>query len=76
MSDFKWRHFRGELILGCVRWYCKYIISYRELEEMRGGSKSHDYLPLGSTLYAGNGRICIEPLIRNAALIKYETLLF
>jgi len=34
MSDFKWRHFRGELILGCVRWYCKYGISYRDLEEM------------------------------------------
>lgn len=34
MSDFKWRHFLGELILGCVRWYYKYGISYRELEEM------------------------------------------
>ena len=34
MNDFKWRHFRGEMILGCVRWYCKYGISYRELEEM------------------------------------------
>jgi transposase-like protein len=39
MSDcdnpFKWRQFQGEIILGCVRWYCKYGISYRELEEMR-----------------------------------------
>lgn len=34
MSDFKWRHFRGEVILWAVRWYCKYGISYRELEEM------------------------------------------
>ncbi len=34
MSDFKWRHFRGEMILGCVRWYCKYGISYRDLKEM------------------------------------------
>jgi len=34
MSDFKWRHFKGEMILGCVRWYCKYGISYRDLEEM------------------------------------------
>ena len=32
--DFKWRHFRGEMILGCVRWYCKYGISYRDLAEM------------------------------------------
>jgi transposase, IS6 family len=35
-SEFKWRHFAGELILLCVRWYCKYGISYRDLEEMMG----------------------------------------
>ena len=34
MSDFKWRHFQGALILWAVRWYCKYGISYRNLEEM------------------------------------------
>ena len=34
MSEFKWRHFSGEIILQCVRWYCKYGISYRKLEEM------------------------------------------
>ena len=34
MTDFKWRHYQGDVILGCVRWYCKYGISYRELEEM------------------------------------------
>ena len=33
-SAFKWRHFHGEIILQCVRWYCKYGISYRDLEEM------------------------------------------
>ena len=33
MSDFKWRHYQGGVILGYVRWYCKYGISYRELEE-------------------------------------------
>jgi transposase-like protein len=33
-GDFKWRHFEGEIILWAVRWYCKYGISYRELEEM------------------------------------------
>lgn len=31
---FKWRHFHGEEIMQCVRWYCKYVISYRDLEEM------------------------------------------
>ena len=34
MSDFKWRHYQGGIILSCVRWHCKYGISYRELEEM------------------------------------------
>jgi len=36
MSAFKWRQFAGEVILREVRWYCKYGISYRELEEMLG----------------------------------------
>jgi IS6 family transposase len=26
--DFKWRHFHGEVIMQCVRWYCKYGISF------------------------------------------------
>jgi transposase, IS6 family len=34
MRDFKWRHFAGDIILHCVRWYCKYGISYRDLEKM------------------------------------------
>lgn len=34
MSDSKWRHYQSSVILGCVRWLCKYGISYRELEEM------------------------------------------
>ena len=29
MSDFKGRHFRGEIVLWAVRWYCRYPISYR-----------------------------------------------
>jgi transposase-like protein len=33
-SLFKWRHFLPEIILLNVRWYCRYSLSYRELEEM------------------------------------------
>ena len=33
-NPFKWRHFNHEIILTCVRWYCKYALSYRDLEEM------------------------------------------
>jgi transposase-like protein len=34
LSLFKRRHFPVEIILLCVRWYCKYGISYRDLAEM------------------------------------------
>ncbi len=33
-SPFKWRHFEAEIILLCVRWYVRYSLSYRDLEEM------------------------------------------
>jgi transposase, IS6 family len=31
---FKWRHYQAEIILLCVRWYLRYSLSYRDLEEM------------------------------------------
>jgi transposase-like protein len=34
MSDFKWRHFEGEIILWAVRWYCRYGISYQALDKV------------------------------------------
>jgi hypothetical protein len=34
VSLFKRRRFPVEIILLCVRWYCKYGISYRDLAEM------------------------------------------
>jgi transposase, IS6 family len=43
-SPFKWRHFEPSIILLCVRWYCRYQLSYRGLEEMlkeRGLSAGH-----------------------------------
>ena len=45
MTDlFKWRHYEGEIILTCVRWYLRYALSYRDLAEMmteRGLSVDH-----------------------------------
>ena len=44
---FKWRHFEPEIILLCVRWYCRYQLSYRDLTEMmreRGLSVDHSTL--------------------------------
>ena len=31
---FKWRHYESEIILLCVRWYLRYALSYRDLEEI------------------------------------------
>ncbi len=33
-SPFKWRHYAPDIILLCVRWYCRYQLSYRDVEEM------------------------------------------
>ena len=44
MNDFKARHFGGEIVLRAVRWYCRYPVSYRDLEAMmteRGVAVDH-----------------------------------
>jgi len=33
-NTFKWRHYQSAVILLAVRWYLKYLLSYRDLEEM------------------------------------------
>lgn len=43
-SPFRWRHYEPTVILLCVRWYCRYSLSYRDPEEMmreRGLSVDH-----------------------------------
>jgi transposase, IS6 family len=43
-TPFKWRHFEAEIMLCCVRWYLRYALSYRDLEELmaeRGLSVDH-----------------------------------
>ena len=34
INPFKGRHFDSSVILTCIRWYCKYALSYRDIEEM------------------------------------------
>lgn len=63
MNDFKWKHYRGEIILGCVRWYCKYGISYRDLEEMmieRGIEVDHTTLFRWVKQYAPEIEKCLR----------------
>lgn len=41
---FRYRHYQAEIIRLCVRWYLRYSLSYRDLEEMmaeRGLSVDH-----------------------------------
>src|ERR687889_604347 len=33
-TPFKWRHYAPDVILLCVRWYCRFQLSYRDVEEM------------------------------------------
>ncbi len=43
-NPFKWRHYQSGIILLTVRWYLRYALSYRDLEEMmteRGLSVVH-----------------------------------
>jgi len=34
LNGFKWKHFVGEIILQTVRWYLKYPLNYKNLEEL------------------------------------------
>ena len=54
-GPFKWRHFEAEIILLCVRWYLRYSLSYRDLEEMmreRGLQVDH------TTIYVRRFGVC------------------
>jgi transposase-like protein len=55
MNDFKGRHFEGQIILWAVRWFCKYGVSHRELEEMleeRGVAVDHTTIYRWTQRYA------------------------
>ena len=54
-SLFRGRHFRDEIIVLCVRWYLRYPLSYRHLEEMmveRGLAVDHSTIARWVLRYA------------------------
>ncbi len=78
MSGFKGAS-RGEGILWAIRWYCRYGISYRDLETMlaeRGVSVDHSTLSAGfsvmrlrwRSVYAGVGRAHLSSTV--GALVR------
>ena len=58
-NSFKRCHSHSEVILMCVRWYLRYALSYRDLEEMmkeRNLTVDHTTdLPVGAVVCAGVG---------------------
>jgi transposase, IS6 family len=66
-DQFKWRHYQGEIILLCVRWYLRYALSYRDLEEMmreRGLSLDHTTIYRWVQAYAPELEKRIRPHLR------------
>ncbi len=64
---FKWRHFEPEIILLCVRWYCRYQLSYRDLAEMmseRGLSVHHSTIFRWVQRYAPEINKRIRPYLK------------
>ncbi|MBD2307808.1 IS6 family transposase [Chroococcidiopsis sp. FACHB-1243] len=67
-SVFKWRHFLPEIILLNVRWYCRYALSYRDLEEMmaeRGIAMDHSTINRWVLKYATELDKRIRPHLRS-----------
>ena len=65
---FKWRHFQADIILLNVRWYCRYALSYRDLEEMmqeRGVEVDHSTINRWVLQYAPELDKRIRPLLRS-----------
>jgi len=66
-DPFKWRHYQGEIIFLCVRWYLRYALSYRDLEEMmreRGLSLDHTTIYRWVQAYAPELEKRIRPHLR------------
>jgi len=55
LALFRGRHFQDEIIVLCLRWYLRYSLSYRDLEEMmaeRGLSLDHSTIARWVLRYA------------------------
>jgi hypothetical protein len=55
---FKWRQLEPEVILLAVGWYLRFVLSYRDMEELlaeRGFLVDHVTVEVGAALRPGNG---------------------
>jgi IS6 family transposase len=68
-TSFKWRHYEPTIILLCARWYRRYQLSYRGLEEMmreRGLSVDHTTIFRWAQRYAPEINKIIRPHLKLA----------
>src|SRR5216684_403058 len=66
-NPFKWRHYQAEIILLCVRWYLRYSLSYRDLEEMmaeRGLTVDHSTIARWVLAYAPELEKRVKPQLK------------
>ena len=66
-NPFKWRHYQAEIILLCIRWYLRYSLSYRDLEEMmaeRGLTVDHSTLCRWVLAYAPELEKRVKPQLK------------
>ena len=66
-KPFKGRHYQAEIILLCVRWYLRYSLSYRDLEEMmteRGLTVDHSTIARWVLAYAGELEKRVKPQLK------------
>ncbi len=78
LSLFKRRRFPAEIILLCMRWYCKYGISYRGLYERmqeRVSTNPSTILRWVQRYAPGSKRGCVNPEGRGQALGKWMKLM-
>jgi hypothetical protein len=61
LFPFKWRHFEGDVMPLCVRWYLRYGLSYRDVKELAREREAiggpHHRVSLGAALCLGVGQV-------------------
>jgi hypothetical protein len=67
---FKWRHFEPAIVLLCVRWYCRYCLSFRDLADTDARSRIvgslFNPLPMGASVRAPETNKRIRPHLRTS----------
>src|SRR5215212_343780 len=66
-NPFKWRHYQAEIILLCLRWYLRYSLSYRDLEELmaeRGLKVDHSTIARWVLAYAPELEKRVKPQLK------------